>query len=105
MREVVLSALAGFLTSCAGGFMLHRSIWKNAHAHAEAVEALSPTHRKQVAPSVAKNPDSFEAQIGRRAANWWNNGVDNVHGRLLRLPGTMKTIVEDAKGAGEGSEK
>lgn len=105
MREVVLSALAGFLTSCAGGFVIHRSIWKNAHAHAQAIEELSPHHRKQAAQAVAKTPETFEAQIGRRAANWWNRGVDNVHERLLKLPATMKTMVEDVKGAGDGDEK
>ncbi len=41
--------------------------------------------------------ETFENQIARRAANWWNNGVDNIHNRLLKLPGTVKTIVSDVK--------
>lgn len=41
--------------------------------------------------------ETFEEQIARRAANWWNNGVDNVHRRLLKLPLTVQDIVTDVK--------
>ncbi len=43
-------------------------------------------------------------QIARRAAHWWNKGVDNVHDRLLKLPSTMKGIVQDVSKSG-GTEK
>lgn len=30
-------------------------------------------------------------------AQWWNAGVDNVHSRLVGLPGTVDRIVDDVK--------
>jgi len=47
MRDVVLSGVAGFLASCGGGFVIHRSIWKTADAQAQAIEELSPTYRRK----------------------------------------------------------
>lgn len=41
--------------------------------------------------------ESFEGFIGRRMAQWWNYGVDNVYYRLVRLPNTVDRIVEDVK--------
>lgn len=118
MRDVILSGVSGFLAACGGGFVLHRAIWKSADKHAEEIEQLSPSYRRRereaapVVVSTATNlhcnvlltfvflqKETFEAQIAHRAANWWNNGVDNVHSRLLKLPGTVKTIVSDVQDA------
>lgn len=53
-----------------------------------------------ILPNFVKT-ESFESYIGRRAAHWWNSGVDNVHARLVGLPETMDRIVDDAKSLGK----
>lgn len=45
--------------------------------------------------------ESFEGYIGRRMAQWWNYGVDNVYHRLVGLPNTVDRIVEDVKDVGK----
>lgn len=41
MRDVLLSATAGFLASCAAAFAVHRSLWKAAHDHAQLLDDLA----------------------------------------------------------------
>lgn len=63
MRDVLLSGTAGFLFSCAGGFIVHRTLWKSADAHARQLDALvgndangatstSPLRRQVRTPSL-----------------------------------------------------
>lgn len=127
MRDILLSGTAGFLLSCAGAFTVHRSLWKAADEHAKQLDTMvgndsasstsSAAARRQVRPSskqifpvsrstfadpashlpVVLQTESFEAFIVRRASQWWNAGVDNIHARLGRLPSTVENIVDDVK--------
>lgn len=40
MRDVLLSATAGFLFSCGGAFVVHRALWKTANEYAEQLDSL-----------------------------------------------------------------
>jgi len=40
MRDVLLSGTAGFLASCAGGFAVHRALWKSASEQSRQLDAL-----------------------------------------------------------------
>lgn len=57
MRDILLSGTAGFLFSCAGGFMVHKALWRAADVHAQELDAIagnsdasasSMTSRRQV---------------------------------------------------------
>jgi len=40
----------------------------------------------------------------RRLSQWWNSGVDNVHGRLLGMPATVDRIVDDVRSKKDGDQ-
>eukprot|EP00177_Eucheuma_denticulatum_P006691 GFKZ01012165.1.p1 GENE.GFKZ01012165.1~~GFKZ01012165.1.p1 ORF type:complete len:110 (+),score=15.23 GFKZ01012165.1:188-517(+) len=98
MRDMLLSATAGFLATSAAAFAVHRRMWKTADQHAKQLDELAG-HTPPAGASVPKRNlrDSFEGFILHRFGRWWNRGVDNVHGRLVGLPDTVDRIVEDVK--------
>ncbi|CAN8077231.1 unnamed protein product [Agarophyton chilense] len=106
MRDVILSGTAGFLFACAGGFAVHRSVWKSADEQAKKLDAIVGNVDNSAAASRNRQPtESFEGFIARRFCQWWNNGVDNVHRRLLNFPQTVSKIVEDVKHTTSKSSK
>lgn len=55
MRDILLSATAGFLCSCGGAFAVHRALWKAADAHGQELDALvGNTHGSDVSSSIAR---------------------------------------------------
>ncbi|PXF48443.1 hypothetical protein BWQ96_01903 [Gracilariopsis chorda] len=94
MRDVILSGTAGFLFACVGGFSVHRSVWKSADEQAKRLDAI--VGNTQI-PISTRGTESFESFIARRFCQWWNNGVDNVHRRLLNFPQTVGRIVTDVR--------
>lgn len=98
MRDILLSGTAGFLSSCAAAFAVHRALWKGADEHARHLDSIAHTETERLLHTPKHDQgDSFEGFVVRRISQWWNRGVDNVHGRLLGLPNTVDNILEDVK--------
>lgn len=41
MRDILLSATAGFLFSCGGAFIVHRALWRSAYEHSRQLDSLA----------------------------------------------------------------
>lgn len=72
MRDVVLSGVAGFLAVCGGGFVLHREIWKTADKHAQHIEQLSPSYRRQ---ELQAAPPVVSFRLSRICLHFSNQGL------------------------------
>lgn len=53
MRDVILSGSAGFLFSCVGGFIVHRSVWKSANEQGKELDNM--VRKAEDNPGISKN--------------------------------------------------
>lgn len=48
MRDILLSGTAGFLSSCAAAFAVHRALWKGADEHARHLDSIAHTETERL---------------------------------------------------------
>mmetsp|Transcript_29314 Transcript_29314/g.71376 ORF Transcript_29314/g.71376 Transcript_29314/m.71376 type:complete len:109 (+) Transcript_29314:132-458(+) len=96
MRRRIVGVLCGGVLGGAGYFQLHQEV----HHRYEAIERKLDALRGDAA--VAKKRfsqmerETLEEYVRRSAARQWNEGIDVVYDKLLRLPDTVNKLYEDA---------